>query len=279
MAADEIDDPVMRPAKAIARQDRVGLGGEVAIGEEQQLDPLPELVLARTAAGAARDFMSDILTYLATLLTIWASSGYKVPGIWAGFVSDRAGRDLGCEETSMSIVPFDDRDGFIWYDGQLVPWREAKLHVLTHALHYASCVFEGERVYGGSVFQLDEHNERLINSARILGFEVPAAWTSSTAATQRGHRLKQHRRRLCPADRLARRRADGRRGAGDQNPPGDRGLGMAGLFLARGARQGHPHEMGEMGAPGAAYRADPGQGGRALHDLHDVEARRRGGGL
>ena len=45
----------------------------------------------------------------------------------------------------MSLVPFDDRDGWIWMDGQLVPWREAKVHVLTHALHYASCVFEGER--------------------------------------------------------------------------------------------------------------------------------------
>jgi len=84
----------------------------------------------------------------------------------------------------MSVIPFDDRDGFIWYDGRLVPWREAKLHVLNHGLHYASCVFEGERVYNGSVFHLEDHNERLLNSARILGFEVPASMDDLTKATQ-----------------------------------------------------------------------------------------------
>ncbi|HZS84807.1 MAG TPA: branched-chain amino acid aminotransferase [Stellaceae bacterium] len=73
----------------------------------------------------------------------------------------------------MSIVPFDDRDGFIWYDGELKPWREARIHVLTHALHYASCVFEGERAYGGTVFKLSQHTQRLLDSARILGFEIP----------------------------------------------------------------------------------------------------------
>jgi branched-chain amino acid aminotransferase len=80
-------------------------------------------------------------------------------------------------------LPFDDRDGFIWYDGRLVPWRDAKLHVLTHALHYASCVFEGERVYNGKVFRLDDHNARLINSGKILGFEVPASMDDLTKAT------------------------------------------------------------------------------------------------
>jgi branched-chain amino acid aminotransferase len=84
----------------------------------------------------------------------------------------------------MSLMPFDDRDGFIWYDGRLVPWREAKLHVLTHGLHYASCVFEGERVYNGSVFRLDDHNERLRHSARILGFEVPASLDELAQATR-----------------------------------------------------------------------------------------------
>ncbi len=54
----------------------------------------------------------------------------------------------------MSIVPFDDRDGWIWHDGQFTPWREAKVHVLTHGLHYASAVFEGERMYGGEIFKL-----------------------------------------------------------------------------------------------------------------------------
>lgn len=73
----------------------------------------------------------------------------------------------------MAMLPFDDRDGTIWFDGKLVPWRDAKIHVLTHALHYASCVFEGERVYGGKIFKLREHSERLINSGKLLGFDVP----------------------------------------------------------------------------------------------------------
>jgi branched-chain amino acid aminotransferase len=73
----------------------------------------------------------------------------------------------------MSLVPFDDRDGWIWLDGQFVAWREAKVHVLTHGLHYASAVFEGERMYGGEVYALKEHTERLFKSAEILDFEIP----------------------------------------------------------------------------------------------------------
>ena len=69
--------------------------------------------------------------------------------------------------------PFDDRDGWIWFDGKLVPWREANVHILTHALHYASSVFEGQRAYGGEVFKLTKHSERLRNSASILGFDLP----------------------------------------------------------------------------------------------------------
>ena len=68
---------------------------------------------------------------------------------------------------------FDDRDGWIWFDGKLVPWREANVHVLTHAMHYASSVFEGQRAYGGVIFKLHEHSERLRKSASILGFEIP----------------------------------------------------------------------------------------------------------
>jgi branched-chain amino acid aminotransferase len=83
----------------------------------------------------------------------------------------------------MAIIPFDDRDGTIWFDGKLAPWRDAKIHVLTHALHYASCVFEGERVYGGKVFHLDEHSRRLINSAKLLGFEIPIDLATINEAT------------------------------------------------------------------------------------------------
>lgn len=71
------------------------------------------------------------------------------------------------------IVPYHDRDGFIWFNGELVPWREAKLHVLSHALHYGSAVFEGERAYGGRIFKLTEHSERLFESAKILEFDIP----------------------------------------------------------------------------------------------------------
>jgi branched-chain amino acid aminotransferase len=70
-------------------------------------------------------------------------------------------------------APFDDRDGFIWFNGQLIPWRDAKVHVLTHALHYASSVFEGERAYAGKVFKLEEHTERLFFSAKTLDMKIP----------------------------------------------------------------------------------------------------------
>jgi branched-chain amino acid aminotransferase len=73
----------------------------------------------------------------------------------------------------MAVLPFDDRDGWLWYDGAMVPWREAKTHVLTHGLHYASCVFEGQRAYSGRVFKLEEHTARLFESARILGMKIP----------------------------------------------------------------------------------------------------------
>ncbi|MBB3952553.1 branched-chain amino acid aminotransferase [Aureimonas jatrophae] len=73
----------------------------------------------------------------------------------------------------MSAVSFDQLDGQIWFNGEFVPWREAKVHVLTHGLHYASSVFEGERAYGGRIFKLREHTDRLIASGRVLGFEIP----------------------------------------------------------------------------------------------------------
>ncbi len=82
------------------------------------------------------------------------------------------------------LVPYDDRDGQIWVDGSLIPWREAKLHVLSHALHYASCVFEGERVYSGKIYKLYEHSARLCESAAELGFEIPYTIKDINAATK-----------------------------------------------------------------------------------------------
>ena len=73
----------------------------------------------------------------------------------------------------MDLIPFDKRSGKIWFNGNFVPWTDAKLHVLSHGLHYASCVFEGERVYDGEIFKLNEHTERLFHSAKRLGIEIP----------------------------------------------------------------------------------------------------------
>jgi branched-chain amino acid aminotransferase len=78
--------------------------------------------------------------------------------------------------------PFDRRDGFIWYDGKLVPWANATLHVLSHGLHYASCVFEGERAYGGVIFRSTAHSERLKTSAELLDFEIPYSVAEIDAA-------------------------------------------------------------------------------------------------
>ena len=82
----------------------------------------------------------------------------------------------------MAFVPFDDRDGWIWFDGEFVPWREAKTHVLTHGLHYGSSVFEGERMYGGEIFRLTAHSQRLKRSAELLDFEIPYSVAEIDAA-------------------------------------------------------------------------------------------------
>ncbi len=84
----------------------------------------------------------------------------------------------------MSIIPFDKRDGFIWMDGEMVEWQNAKTHVLNHGLHYASSVFEGIRVYEGNIFKLTEHSERLIRSAEILDFKIPYSVEELDAATK-----------------------------------------------------------------------------------------------
>ena len=84
----------------------------------------------------------------------------------------------------MSLLPLDDRDGVIWLNGNLVPWREAKIHVLSHSLHYGSAVFEGERVYGGKVFKLTEHSTRLLASGKLLSMDIPYTVAELDAATK-----------------------------------------------------------------------------------------------
>jgi len=73
----------------------------------------------------------------------------------------------------MAAMPYDDRDGWIWMDGQYLPWRDCNVHILTHALHYGGAAFEGQRAYSGRIFKLGEHTDRLFRSANILGYEVP----------------------------------------------------------------------------------------------------------
>ncbi len=84
----------------------------------------------------------------------------------------------------MSILPFDDRDGYIWMNGHIVEWREAKLHVLHHSLHYSGAVFEGIRSYNGKIFKMAEHNERLVLSAELIGYTLPYSVDELNAHTK-----------------------------------------------------------------------------------------------
>src|SRR5207245_6197116 len=83
---------------------------------------------------------------------------------------------------AMAEQPYDRLEGVIWYDGKLVPWGEATLHVLSHGLHYASSVFEGERAYGGEIFNCQVHSERLKRSAELLDFDIPYSVAEIDAA-------------------------------------------------------------------------------------------------
>jgi branched-chain amino acid aminotransferase len=90
----------------------------------------------------------------------------------------------------MPSPTFDDRDGWIWLDGRMIEWRSAKVHILTHALHYASAVFEGERAYGGRIFKSAEHSRRLRDSGHILDFEIP--WSADQIDVAKAEVLKRN---------------------------------------------------------------------------------------
>lgn len=81
-----------------------------------------------------------------------------------------------------AILPFDKRDGYIWMNGEIIPWADARVHVLTHGLHYGSSIFEGERAYNGKIYKSAEHTARLFNSARIMDFDIPYSQAEITAA-------------------------------------------------------------------------------------------------
>lgn len=82
------------------------------------------------------------------------------------------------------MIPFDKREGYLWYNGKFVPWQDAKVHILNHGLNYASCIFEGERVYNGKIFKSEEHTERLFNSAKLLDFEIPYSYQTIMSAKE-----------------------------------------------------------------------------------------------
>ncbi len=163
----------------------------------------------------------------------------------------------------MTRPPFDDRDGLIWYDGDLKPWREAKVHVLTHALHYASSVFEGERVYNTNIFKLTEHSERLIASGGIMGFEIPFGVKEIEKAC----------RDVCEANGI---------GDGYVRPIAWRGSEMMGVsaqgntihlavvFFPGSAHEGHLSSDQRLGASGPEDRPRSRQGGGALYDLYPL---------
>ena len=118
----------------------------------------------------------------------------------------------------MAAQSYDRLEGVIWYDGKLVPWDDANLHVLSHGLHYASAVFEGERAYGGEIFKITEHSERLKRSAKILDFEIPYSVAEIDAAKKLVRGEERQEGSLCPPDRLARLGDDGRLGAEQHHP-------------------------------------------------------------
>ena len=146
------------------------------------------------------------------------------------------------------LVPYHDRDGLIWFDGKLVPWREAQVHLLTHALHYASSVFEGERAYSGEIFKLTEHTERLMFSAKMLDFDIPYTVGRDRSGLPRDRCRQQFVGLLCPPNRLAWQRTDGRVGPAVEDPLGCCRLELGLVFPHGTAPQRYSHSARRLQA-------------------------------
>ena len=133
----------------------------------------------------------------------------------------------------------DDRDGVIWFNGQLVPWREAKVHVLVHSLHYGNAVFEGERIYGGKVFKLTEHSARLHQVRQHARLRTAVLGRGTRRGDETRRRREQARQRVRPAARVA--RAGGHRRVGDRHEGsrGDRGVPVGRVLRAEGDQARH----------------------------------------
>ena len=137
-------------------------------------------------------------------------------------------------------VPFDQRADLIWFDGKLVPTSDSKISVLTHGLHYASCVFEGERAYGGTIYRGTEHSERLKRSADILDFEIPYSVAEIDAAKRLV--LDRNNQKDAYVRPIAWRGSEqlGVSAQAEQDSPRHRDLGVAELFRPGAAAEGHP---------------------------------------
>ena len=162
ISADEMQDAMMSATKADGAQDRVGISGEIAIGKKQKLDQFNELLVGHQFATGSYVNHVDIfciVNYRIASVRIYHFRVVKGP-CEGGF-------------SMAAVIPFDQREGYIWMNGDFVAWKDAKVHVLTHALHYGSAVFEGERAYGGEIFKLREHTERLFTSAEMLDMKIP----------------------------------------------------------------------------------------------------------
>ena len=180
----------------------------------------------------------------------------------------------------MAGIPMDQRDGWIWFDGELVPWKDAKVHVLTHGLHYASCVFEGERAYGGEIFKSREHTERLIQ------FGQDARLHHSLLASTRSRTAK---RQVLEKNGLtdAYVRPVAWRGSETISVPARNNtvhLAIAtwvwpSYFTMEERLKGIRLAVEQVEAPVAGDDPVHGQGRRPLHDLHALQARGDGRGL
>ena len=174
---------------------------------------------------------------------------------------------------------YDDRDGFIWMDGAFVPWREAKVHVLTHALHYASSVFEGERAYGGTIFKSREHSERLLASCDLMEMPHPCSIdeieAAKAAALAKSGLVDAYVRPL-----VWRGSGEDMGVASARNP-----MHMAiavwewGAYYGDAKMKGAKLDVSKWKRPSPETIPSKAKACGPLHDLHDVQARGRGQGL
>ena len=170
----------------------------------------------------------------------------------------------------MTDATFDDRNGFIWMDGELKPWRESNVHILTHGLHYASSVFEGARAYDGHIYALSAHSQRLMDSATIMGFPLP--WSVAEIDEACRQTLAANGLTNAYVRPVAWRGSEqmGVSAQKNQGASGRRHLGMGGVFRPGSLEKGPAPQHRTVAASGALYSARARQGGRALHDLHPV---------